>query len=114
MRFASRIHTAHPLFSAARVKRMPARTAKLKQDRLEVRLTAEAKTLLKRAAAIEHKTVSAFVLGNGLATAAETLAERREFRLPAKQYDSFVAAPDVPAKARLRLERLLKAPGILE
>jgi len=105
MHFASRIHAAYILFSGAKVKRMPARTAKLKQDRLEVRLTAEAKALLKRAASVERQTVSASMLGKGLAAAAETLGERREFRLPAKRYDSFVAALDVPAKARLRLER---------
>jgi uncharacterized protein (DUF1778 family) len=114
MRFASRIHTAYLLFSGAKVKRMPARTAKRKQDQIEVRLTAEAKAPLKRAASVERKTVSAFALEKGMAAAAETLAERREFRLPAKKFDAFVAALDAPAKARSRLERLLKSPSVLE
>jgi uncharacterized protein (DUF1778 family) len=93
---------------------MPSQTAKRKQDRLEVRLTAEAKALLKRASSDERKTVNAFVLDKGLAAAAETLEDRREFRLPAKQYGAFVAAVDAPAKARPRLERFMKSPSVLE
>ena len=89
--FTSRVHTTYQLYPGANVKRMPTQTTKRKQDRLEVRLTAEAKALLKRAASVERKTVNAFVLDKGLAAAAETLEDRREFRLPAKQYDAFVA-----------------------
>ena len=93
---------------------MSTQSARRKEDRLEVRLTPKAKSLLKRAASVERKSVSAFVLDKGLAAAAETLADRSEFRLPAKQYDAFVAALDAPAKARPRLEKLLKTPSVLE
>ena len=92
---------------------MPTST-KRREDRLEVRLTPKAKSMLKRAASIERKTVSAFVLDKGLAAAAETLADRREFTLSAKQYDAFVAALDASAKPRPRLERLLTTPSALE
>lgn len=85
-----------------------------REERLELRLTARAKSMLKRAALIERKSVSAFVLDKGLVAAAETLAERREFQLTAKQYDAFVAALDAPVKARPRLERLLKTPSVVE
>ncbi|TLZ49211.1 MAG: DUF1778 domain-containing protein [Gammaproteobacteria bacterium] len=57
---------------------------------------------------------SAFILDKGLAAAAETLADRREFPLSARQYDAFVAALDAPSKSRPRLERLLKTPSVLE
>ena len=67
-------------------------SAKRRDDRLVVRLTPKAKSLLKKAADVEDKTVSAFVLDKSLEAAAETLADRREFRLSAKQYDAFVAA----------------------
>ncbi len=87
---------------------------KRREGRLEVRLTPKAKSMLKRAASVERKTVSAFVLDKGLAAAAETLAERREFRLSAQQYDAFVAALDAPSKPRPRLEKLLKTPSVLE
>lgn len=92
---------------------MPTST-KRREDRLEVRLTPKAKSMLKRAASIERKTVSAFVLDKGLAAAAETLADRREFTLGAKQYDAFVAALDAPAKPRPRLERLVTTPSVLD
>jgi uncharacterized protein (DUF1778 family) len=87
---------------------------KRREERLEVRLTPKAKSILKSAASVERKTVSAFVLDKSLAAAAETLADRRQFRLSAKQYDAFVAALDAPSKARPRLERLLAMPSAVE
>jgi uncharacterized protein (DUF1778 family) len=87
---------------------------KRREDRLEVRLTPKAKSMLKRAASIERKTVSAFILDKGLAAAAETLADRREFRLSAKQYDAFVAALDAPPKPRPRLEELFNERSVIE
>lgn len=38
-----------------------------------------AKSMLKRAAAVERKTMSAFVLDKGPEAAAEALADRRDF-----------------------------------
>jgi len=70
--------------------------------------------MLKRAASVERKTISAFILDKGLEAAAETLADRREFRLSGKQYDAFVAALDRAPTARPRLEKLLKTPSVLE
>jgi uncharacterized protein (DUF1778 family) len=89
-------------------------SARRRDDRLEVRLTPRAKSLLKRAADVEDKSVSAFVLDKSLEAAAETLADRREFRLNAKQYDAFVAALDAPAKERPRLEKLLTTRSVVE
>lgn len=89
-------------------------SVKRRDDRLEVRLTPKAKSMLKQAADIEEKTVSAFVLDKSLEAAAETLADRREFRLSAKQYDAFVAALDAPSKPRPRLEKLLTTASVLE
>lgn len=88
--------------------------AKRLNDRLELRLTPKAKSMLKRAAAVERKTMSAFVLDKGLKAAAETLADRRELRLNANEYDAFVAALDAPVKLRPRLTRLLTTPSALE
>jgi len=86
---------------------------KRRDDRLEVRLTPKAKSMLKRAASVERKSVSAFILDKGLEAAAETLAARSEFRLSAKQFDAFVAALDTD-KPLPRLESLLKTPSVLE
>jgi uncharacterized protein (DUF1778 family) len=85
-----------------------------RDDRLEVRLTPKAKSMLKRAADIEQKTVSAFVLDKSMEAAAETLADRREFHLTAQQYNAFVTALDAPAKSKQRLEKLLTTPSVLE
>ena len=49
-------------------------STKGRADRLEVRLTPKEKSILKRAALLERKTVSAFILEKGLSAAAETLA----------------------------------------
>ena len=89
-------------------------STKRREDRLEVRLTPKAKSMLRRAASVERKTVSAFILDKGLAAAAETLADQREFSPSTKQYDAFVTALDAPAKSRPRLEKLLRTPSLLE
>lgn len=91
-----------------------ATSTKRRDERLEVRLSPRAKSLLKRAADFEEKSVSAFVLDKSLEAAAETLADRREFRLSSSQYDAFVAALDAPPKARARLKELLTTPSVLE
>jgi uncharacterized protein (DUF1778 family) len=91
-----------------------ARSAKRREDRLELRLTPKAKTMLKRAANAEEKSVSAFVLDKSLEAAAETLADRRSFVLSTRQYDAFVAALDAAPNARPRLERLFAEPSVLE
>lgn len=89
-------------------------STKRREDRLEFRLPPKAKSMLKQAADVERKSLSAFLLDKGLEAAAETLAERREFRLNAKQYDAFVAALDSPLKPKPRLEKLLTAPSVCE
>jgi uncharacterized protein (DUF1778 family) len=89
-------------------------TAKRRDDRLEFRLPPRAKAVLKRAADVENKSLSAFLLDKGLEAAAETLAERAEFRLSGKQFEAFAAALDAPVKARPRLEKLLTTPTVLE
>jgi uncharacterized protein (DUF1778 family) len=91
-----------------------ATSARRREGRLEIRLPAEAKKVLQQAALSQHKSISAFLLDSGLAAAAEALADRREFRLNAKQYDAFVAALDAPSKPKLRLARLLKDASALE
>lgn len=41
-------------------------TAKRRDERLELRLTPAAKAMLRRAAEVENKTISAFMLDKGL------------------------------------------------
>jgi uncharacterized protein (DUF1778 family) len=88
--------------------------ARRREERLEVRLSKTAKNTLQQAAALQRKTISAFVLDSILAAAAETLANRREFPLSTKQYDAFVAALDAPPKHKPRLAKLLNTASVLE
>ena len=92
----------------AQTKRKP------KEERIEVRLTRTAKSMLQQAAALRHKTVTEFVLDSGLSAAAETLADRREFLLNEKQWAAFVTALDAPPKPKSRLAKLLKTRSVLE
>jgi uncharacterized protein (DUF1778 family) len=58
--------------------------------------------------------VSDFVLDSALASAAETLADRRQFQLDPEQWDAFVAALDAPPQAHARLAQLLQEPSVFE
>lgn len=91
-----------------------ATSAKRREERLEIRLTAAARQILQRAALSQHKSIGAFLLDSGLTAAAEALADRLEFRLNAKQYDAFLAALDMSSKPKARLAKLLKTPSALE
>jgi uncharacterized protein (DUF1778 family) len=83
-------------------------------EKLEMRLTAQAKRALQSAAEVTHKTLSDFVLESALARADSVLAERQVFRLDAERWSAFLAALDAPPKPRPRLARLLNEPSILD
>jgi len=85
-----------------------------REERLEVRLSKTAKRLLNFAATAHGKTVSAFVLDSSMTAAAETLADRQQFHISAKDLEAFVAALERRPAAKPRLDRLLKAPSVLE
>jgi uncharacterized protein (DUF1778 family) len=91
---------------------MPAKNTR--SEKLDLRLTRNAKRALQAAAAASHRSVSEFVLESALARADETLAERRGFSLNATQSKAFVAALDAPPRPLPRLERLLKEPGFFD
>jgi uncharacterized protein (DUF1778 family) len=91
---------------------MPTRTTR--SEKLDLRLTRDAKRALKAAAAVSRRSVSEFVLESALARADETLADRRAFGLNAAQWKAFVAALDAPPRPLPRLERLLREPGFFD
>jgi uncharacterized protein (DUF1778 family) len=82
-------------------------------DRLDLRLSPEAKSMLQRAADVERKSLSAFLLDQAILAAAEFLSERTQFRLGATEFDAFCAALEAPMKDRRRLTRLLTTAGAL-
>src|ERR1700730_14112185 len=87
-------------------------TTEPKSERVDLRMTPAAKRTLQRAAAVNDKTLTEFVLDSSLTAAFETLADRRVFQLDEVQWAAFMAALDLPPRDNPRLRKLLttKAP----
>jgi uncharacterized protein (DUF1778 family) len=85
-----------------------------RSEKLDLRLTREAKRTLRAAAAASHRSVSEFVLESALARADEALADRRTFGLNSSEWKDFLAALDAPPRALPRMERLLNEPGFFD
>ena len=71
-------------------------TTEPKSERVDLRMTPAAKRTLQRAAAVNDKTLTEFVLDSSLTAAFETLADRRVFQLDEVQWAAFMAALDLP------------------
>ena len=87
---------------------------RLRSEKLDLRLMPEAKRTLQQAAAVAKRSVTDFVVESALASAAETLADRRSFHLEASAWEAFVAALDGPPQPRPRLTQLLEDPSVFE
>lgn len=85
-----------------------------RSEKLDLRLTPDAKKALQAAAAASHRSVSEFVLESAMARANETLADRQSFGLNDTQWKAFIAALDAPPRPLPRMERLLKEPGFFD
>src|SRR5260370_40811983 len=81
-----------------------------RSERIDIRTTPAVKRLLQQAAA-SHKHVSEFLLEQGIAAAAGTLADRRLVLLDDARRQAFLGARERPAKGRPGLKRLLGGPG---
>jgi len=90
------------------------RTGSSKSERLDIRITSEARQLLQEAAKERHTTISQFVLESALNSASAVLAERSRIRLDADQWAAFMEALDAPPLHHPRLERLLNEPSVLD
>ena len=82
-------------------------TTEPRSERVDLRMTPAAKRTLQRAAAVNDKTLSEFLLDSGLTAAFDTLADRRVFQLDEVQWAAFMAALDIPPKDNPRLRKLL-------
>lgn len=88
---------------------MPGRS--VKSERLDLRLSGEAKETIQAAAQAAHRSVSDFVLESALERASETLASRTRFGLDADRWREFLAALDAPPRELQRLQRLFRETG---
>lgn len=91
-----------------------ATTTARRAEKIDIRLTAEAKETLRSAAAAQGRTVSDFVPDSALQRAAETLPDRTRFELGAKQWAEFQDLLDAPPRDLPRLAKLRKKPSVFE
>src|SRR5271154_166891 len=85
-----------------------------RSEKLDLRLTPEAKRTLNVAASAAGRSVSEFVLESALARAEETLADRRHFGVDAERWEAFMTALDALPRDIPALERLMRAPSVFE
>ena len=83
-------------------------------EKLDLRLTPEAKRTLFAAADAARRSVSDFVLESALTRAEETLADRTRFGLTAERWQAFQEALDAPPSEMPRLCRLLSEKSAFE
>lgn len=83
-------------------------------EKLDLRLTPAAKSVLQSAAVAARRSVSEFVLESALAHAEETLPSRRRFGLNAERWEAFQIALDARPKSSKRLVKLFNEPSVFE
>jgi len=86
----------------------------LRSEKLDIRISPDAKNILQEAAREKHTTISQFVLDTALSAASEVLTERSRISLNAEQWTAFMEALDAPPRRHPRMERLLKEPTIFD
>ena len=83
---------------------MPA-AAKAKQERIQIRLDAQAKNVLQRAAGYRHKTLSQFVLGTALEEAQRVIEENEFVTLSNADWKVFYDALTNPPAPNVALRK---------
>lgn len=81
-----------------------------KEDRINVRLSAEQDALIRSAAEIDGMTLTDFAVESMKLHARHVLADSRLFRISDEAWDAFEAMLDRPPVPKLRLHRLLDEP----
>jgi uncharacterized protein (DUF1778 family) len=82
-----------------------------RSEKLDLRLTLQAKQRIVAAAEMQGRTVSDFVLTSALERADETLAEKRVWSLNDAQWAKFHAALDAPPRDLPEMRKLLNSRG---
>ena len=85
-----------------------------RSEKLDLRLTADAKRTLQTAAAALNRSVSDFVLDSALERAAETLPDRTRFQLEPQKWAEFQALLDAEPRSNPRLAELLRRPSFFD
>ena len=86
----------------------------VKEDRLGIRLAPGEKALFRRAAELERKSLSEFVLASAREKAESLLAQQNRFTVSVDQMKALCKALDAPPRMIPRLRKLLSEPGLLD
>ncbi|MCR4377143.1 MAG: DUF1778 domain-containing protein [Rhodospirillales bacterium] len=78
-----------------------------KSERVNLRLDATAKRRIERAALVEGKTVSGFILASALENAEETISRHETFALSRRDAEIFLDAILNPPPANAKLRKAL-------
>ena len=82
-----------------------------RSEKLDLRISSEAKRTLQAAAASQSRSLSEFVLESALQRAAETLPDRQRFGLDEGRWKEFMAALEGRPRPLDRLKKLLRSRG---
>lgn len=91
-----------------------ARTKKTRARRINLRATHGQERLIRTGADFTGVTITEFILKSACLQAEHVLADRRDFAVAPKQWQSFLEILDRPARAKPELARLFSramAPG---
>src|SRR5258708_37249604 len=83
-------------------------TGRTRAQRLEARVTAEQKTLIERAAALQGRTVTDFVLTSVQDAARRAIAEHQQLELSVRDSEALVEALRHPRPVNARLRRTVR------
>lgn len=88
----------------------------IKQDKFNLRWTAQQEQTIRRAAELKQKSVSAFILDQAYEAAQQVLHEQNQyhFNLSEQQWNEFCAALDAPPKRIPALHKLMNTPSVFE
>ena len=88
----------------------------MKQEKFNLRWTAQQEQVIRDAALVKQKSVSAFILDQAYEAAQQVLREQYHyhFSLTEEQWHEFCAALDASPKANPALRKLMNTPSIFE
>ena len=78
-----------------------------KEDRINIRVSSEVKSLLTRAAKTKNVSVSEFIVESAVQEAHETILDRSLFVLPAEDFDQLAKMLEPSEENNRRIENLL-------
>jgi len=81
------------------------------RETLNIRILAEQRGLIDRAAKARGQNRTDFILGAACRAAEDALLDRALIAVSPKAYDEFVARLDAPPKPNERLRRTMRAPS---